>query len=180
MSLPAAAGLVHRTDEAQLASISQSDDSGLAVHKTAKVIRGHADRLPVSLQKGIQTAVPLPVQQRFGLQRALVPAAQHPAFPKLRHFQIVRVNVHVADNPYVGNVLQNFAGHLKQRTREIARNAHVTARAPEMPQQKTDIKPLGTRRKTADGHRLQTSLAKAQILQPRGQDLGRLAYGLLR
>ena len=53
VSLPAAAGLIHRADEAQLAAVSQLDDSRLAVHEATDVVGSHAHGLTMLLQEGV-------------------------------------------------------------------------------------------------------------------------------
>jgi len=45
--------------------------------------------MAVLLKEGIQPAVAIPVQQRLGLQGALVPAAEHFGFTQLRNPEII-------------------------------------------------------------------------------------------
>ena len=98
MALPPATGFVHRTDKAKLASISQFDDASLAVQKTADAIRRHTHRLAMLHQEGIQAAIAFTVEQRFSLQPLFVPAANHLGFAQLGDFEVVRMDIHVADN----------------------------------------------------------------------------------
>lgn len=98
MTLPAAAGFVHGTDKTELASVSQFYDTGLAVQKTANAIRGHTYRLAVPDQECIQATVALAIKKGFRLQPLGVPAAYHLGFTQLGDFEVVWMDIHVADN----------------------------------------------------------------------------------
>src|SRR5690606_6584886 len=152
MALPAAAGLVHRTDEAEPAAIGQGDDTRLAMHEAADLVRRHPHGLAVFLQEGIQPPVAVAVQQRFGLQSPLVPAAEHLALAQLGDFELVRMNIDVADDPHLGNTFQHFTGHLEQGAGEIARDALVAARPSEVPHQEAGIEPVDARGEAPDRH----------------------------
>ena len=142
VALPAAAGFVHRADEAQLAPIGQLDDAGFAVHEAAHAVGRHAYRLAVPLQEGIQPAVAVAVQQRLGLDGLLVPAAHHAGLAQLGHLQVVGVDVDVADDADVRNAFQQLVRHLEQRAGEVARDAPVAARAFQVLQQKAGVQPV--------------------------------------
>ena len=105
VALPAVSRLVHRPDEPQPTAISQGNHTCLAVHKTADVIRRDSHRLPMLGEEGVQPPIAFAVQQCLGLQGALVPAAEHLALAQLRHFQVVWVDVHIADDLDLGDVL---------------------------------------------------------------------------
>ena len=109
------------------------------MHETADVVGRDSHRLPMLGEERVQTPVTLAVQQRLGFQTALVPAAQHLALAQLRHLQIVRVNVHVANDLDLGNALQCLSRHLEQGTGEVARDALVALGAGQMLHQETCI-----------------------------------------
>lgn len=94
---PAAAGLVHRTDKTDLAAVRALDHTGLAVHET-HAVRRDPDHLPVSPQEIIQTPITVAVQQCRHFNRVPVPAAEHSGFAQLGDFQIVRMEIDVAND----------------------------------------------------------------------------------
>ena len=142
VALPAVAGFVHRSDEAQLAPVGQLDDAGLPMHKPAHAVGRDAHCLAVPLQEGIQPSVAVPVQQCLGLDGLLVPAAHHACLAQLGHLEVVRVDVDIADDAHVRNAFQQLVRYLEQRTGEIARDAPVAARAFQVLQQKAGIQPV--------------------------------------
>jgi hypothetical protein len=103
MALPAAAGFVHGADKADLASVGEFDDARLAMQKAADTVGGHSHRLPMLVQKSIEPAIPVAVQERFCFQTTLVPAADHLRFPQLGHLEVIRMDIHVADDLHVGD-----------------------------------------------------------------------------
>src|SRR5690606_20533572 len=104
------------------------------------------------LQEGIESAIPIPVEQRFGFQGALVPPAQHLALAQLGDFQVIRVDIDVADDLDLGDVLQNLSGDLEQGAREVAGDTLVAPRPLEMLQQKAGIETMGAGREAPDAH----------------------------
>ncbi len=166
VALPAAARFVHRADEAQPAAVGQRDHARLAMHEATDVVRRDPHgRLPVLVEKSIQPPVAFAIQQGFGLQTALVPAAQQLALAQLSHLQVVRVDVHVADDLDLRNLLQRFARYLEQRAGEIARDALVARGTSQMAHQKARIQPPSTRRKAPDAHSLRPQSPKRRFLR---------------
>jgi hypothetical protein len=76
------------------------------MEKAADAIRCYSHCLAMFLQKTIQSAIVVPIQQRFGLQALLVPAADHLRFAQLGNLEVSRVDVYIADDLYLRDRLK--------------------------------------------------------------------------
>ncbi len=65
------------------------------------------------------------IQQRFNLDRALVQLAQQLGLTHLGHPQVLSLNVRIANNLHLGNLIDQLSGHLKQRAGEIAGDSPI-------------------------------------------------------
>lgn len=150
--LPAVPGLVHRTDEADLAAIAALDDPGLAVHEAADAIGRDPDHRPAPGEKRIQPLIALAVEQRLRLDRALVPTPEHPRLADPRHLQVLGRQIHIADDANVWDALQSLVGDLEQRAGEIAGDAPIAARALQLLGEEAPVEAGGARREAPNRH----------------------------
>ena len=90
-----------------------------------------------------QLAVALPLQQRLDLHRRLVPALLEVGLARgLRHRDVGRVQLAVADDPHVGDARDLLADQLEDGAAEVARDAPVRRGAAQPVAQERVVEPL--------------------------------------
>ena len=154
MLLPAASSFVHRPNEAELPTVSEFDHARFAVEKAAHRIWCNAHSLAMFFEEGIKQAIAIALQQRFCFHFAIIPPAEHLGFAQFGDAQIIRVDIHIADNFDVRNEMQRFARHLKQRTGKISGNPLIASGTFKVFKKHGLIKGPCTRGKTPNAHRM--------------------------
>ena len=91
----------------------------------------------------MQTAITIPIEERFNLGLNLIPAFLERRFPDmLRNGHIGRVQLAVADDLNLGNSGDFFANQLKDRAAEIAGDALIRLCPTEPVSEKGMVKPF--------------------------------------
>ncbi len=106
-------------------------------------LRHHAHLDVAGPQQLPQLAVALPLQQRLHLHGRLVPALLQVGLARgLRHRDVGRVQLAVADDPHVGDARDLLADQLEDGAAEVARDAPVRRGAAQLVAQERVVEPL--------------------------------------
>ena len=98
--------------------------------KQARYLRGlghHLKPLAMLGKEAVKAAIAVTVEQAFGFNVPLIPAADHLGLTQLSHLQVVGMDIHIADDFHIGDRLNQLVGHFKQRASKVTRNTLIAA-----------------------------------------------------